>query len=139
MFIPDHVRDQVIQRAKNRCEYCGISQEGQEAAFHVDHAVPLNAGGQTILENLALACVSCSLRRGARQRATDPKTGKLAPLFNPRRDAWRLHFRWNDVRVIGLSPVGRATVAVLQMNRPVAQAIRHYEIARGTHPPPRHL
>ena len=139
MFIPDHLRHQVVQRAGNRCEYCGISQDGQEATFHVDHTVPLNAGGETAPGNLVMACVSCSLRKGARQKAADPKTGKLAPLFNPRRDAWRLHFRWNDVRVTGLSPTGRATIEALQMNRPVAQAIRRYEKARGRHPSPGHL
>lgn len=139
MFISDHLRHQVIQRARNRCEYCGISQVGQEASFHIDHAVPVRAGGETTPQNLALACVSCSLRKGARQKAVDPSTGKLTPLFNPRRDTWRLNFRWNDVRVVGLSPIGRATVEALQMNRPIAQAIRQHEKAHGRHPPYGHL
>ncbi len=139
MFVSDRPRRQVIQRARDRCEYCGISQVGQEASFHIDHAVPVRAGGETTLDNLALACVSCSLRKGARQKAVDPSTGKLTSLFNPRRDPWRLHFRWNDVRVVGLSPVGRATVGALQINRPVAQAIRHHEKAWDRHPPPGHL
>lgn len=60
--IPPSLRDQVVLRAGNRCEYCGLSQVGQEAAFHVDHVVPRVAGGPTELDNLALACVSCSLR-----------------------------------------------------------------------------
>ena len=29
--------------------------------FHIDHIKPLAADGQTVAENLALACVSCSL------------------------------------------------------------------------------
>jgi 5-methylcytosine-specific restriction endonuclease McrA len=60
--IPAGMRSQVVLRAGNRCEYCGLSQVGQEAAFHVDHVVPRVAGGPTESENLALACVSCSLR-----------------------------------------------------------------------------
>ncbi len=56
--IPAHLRDQVVLRAGNRCEYCGLSQVGQEAAFHIDHVVPRVAGGRTESENLALACVS---------------------------------------------------------------------------------
>ncbi len=30
----------VVARAENRCEYCQLSQEGQEATFHFDHVVP---------------------------------------------------------------------------------------------------
>ncbi len=55
--------------------YCGLSQEGQEATFHVDHVVPVNAGGPDTGDNLALACVSCSLRKAARQTAVDPTSG----------------------------------------------------------------
>jgi 5-methylcytosine-specific restriction endonuclease McrA len=65
--IPASLRRFVIQRADNRCEYCGISQIGQVATFHIDHIAPVMAGGETTAENLALACVSCSLRKGARQ------------------------------------------------------------------------
>lgn len=74
--IPFSLRQLVSQRADNRCEYCGISQVGQVATFHIDHIVPLVAGGQTSADNLALACVSCSLRKGARQRLEDPLTGQ---------------------------------------------------------------
>jgi 5-methylcytosine-specific restriction endonuclease McrA len=56
--IPAELRRFVSQRAVGRCEYCGLSQEGQEATFHIDHIVPLAASGQTTAENLALACVS---------------------------------------------------------------------------------
>jgi hypothetical protein len=36
--IPSRLRDQVVRRAGNRCEYCGLSQVGQEALFHIDHS-----------------------------------------------------------------------------------------------------
>jgi 5-methylcytosine-specific restriction endonuclease McrA len=61
--IPAWLRRQVVFRAGGRCEYCGLAQEGQEATFHVDHIVPRAAGGPTEADNLALACVSCLLRR----------------------------------------------------------------------------
>jgi 5-methylcytosine-specific restriction endonuclease McrA len=54
---------EVVLRAGNRCEYCGLSQLGQEATFHIDHVVPRAVGGLTVTGNLALACVSCSLRK----------------------------------------------------------------------------
>src|SRR2546428_8069500 len=109
MTIPLRVRKQVVERARGRCEYCGLSQAGQEATFHVDHVVPVTADGPTVFDNLALACVSCSLRKGASQTAFDPQTHVDAPLFNPRRDVWLTHFRWEDIRIVGLTPSGRAT------------------------------
>jgi len=139
MSVPFHLRQQVIRRARDRCEYCGLAQEGQEATFHVDHIIPTVAGGRAALDNLAFACVSCSLRKGARQEAIDPMTGKPAALFHPRTDLWRLHFRWDGLRVVGLSPTGRATVDALAFNRLTAQAIRLRASRVGDHPPPDHL
>jgi 5-methylcytosine-specific restriction endonuclease McrA len=52
-----------------------LSQSGQAATFHIDHIVPEVAGGATVAENLALACVSCSLKKGAKQLLADPETG----------------------------------------------------------------
>ena len=126
---------EVVLRAGQRCEYCQLSQLGQEAAFHIDHVVPRAADGPTTADNLALACVSCSLRKWAKQTATDPDSGEEVPLFNPRTQAWAEHFRWEGERVVPLTPTGRATVAALAMNRPLIVAIRHEEIARGRHPP----
>jgi 5-methylcytosine-specific restriction endonuclease McrA len=133
--IPARLRKLVIERADDRCEYCGLAQEGQEAAFHIDHIIPRNAGGRTILANLALACVSCSLRKGARQRAIDPRTNRQTLLFHPQRDRWDAHFRWKGLRIIGLTPTGRATIALLQLNRRRILAIRECEAFLGRHPP----
>lgn len=91
--IPAALRDEVVLRAGSRCEYCGLSQAGQDATFHIDHVIPRAAGGPTEAGNLALACVSCSLRKWARQSAADPETGEDAPLFSPRAQRWVDHFR----------------------------------------------
>jgi len=135
-YIPAEVRRLVSQRATGRCEYCGLSQEGQEATFHLDHIVPVVAGGQTLAENLALACVSCSLRKAARQTAIDPQTGEETAIYNPRRERWSAHFRWEGVRLGGQTATGRATVAALDMNRPLMLTIRQEEANLGRHPPP---
>jgi len=134
--IPASLRRLVIQRADNRCEYCGISQIGQVATFHIDHIVPVVAGGETIAENLALACVSCSLRKGARQSLEDSKTGEVVSIFNPRQQVWKEHFDWNGVQVVGLTATGRATVQALDLNRATMLAIRAEEELLGRHPPP---
>ncbi|MFQ5751541.1 MAG: HNH endonuclease [bacterium] len=134
-YIPGNLRRRVIRRAKSRCEYCGLSQEGQEATFHVDHVIPVNAGGKTVFDNLALACVSCSLRKAARLTAVDPQSKKEVHLYNPRHDNWNEHFKWQGARLVGLTATGRATVAALDMNRPIVLAIREEEAEIGRHPP----
>ncbi len=117
--IPEGVRRRVIRRAQGRCEYCGLSQEGEEATFHIDHIIPRAAGGRTVPENLALACVSCSLRKAARQTAIDPQSGTEVSLYNPRRDSWHEHFQWEGISLVGQTAIGRATVEALRMNRPL--------------------
>lgn len=129
------LRKRVVERAKNRCEYCGLSQLGQVATFHIDHITPVIAGGETITENLALACVSCSLRKGARQTVQDPETGKAVPIFNPRQQGWQTHFAWEGVTLVGLTAVGRAMIQALDLNRAIMLAIRTEEALLGRHPP----
>jgi hypothetical protein len=123
--VPLSFQRRVRLRAGNCCEYCRVPQAGQEASFHVDHVVPRRDGGPTTLENLALACVSCSLRKGARVETWDPLTGELARMFNPRTQGWGDHFAMgDDFLILGKTAIGRASVALLRMNRPVAVEIR---------------
>lgn len=133
--IPTSLRQLVIQRAKNRCEYCCLSQAGQAATFHIDHIIPVVAGGATTSDNLALACVSCSLRKSAKQTVTDPDTKKAVHIFNPRQKIWQEHFHWNGVIVVGLTATGRGTIDALNMNRAMMLAIRGEEELLGRHPP----
>jgi HNH endonuclease len=134
--IPSSLRRLVIQRADNRCEYCSLSQLGQAATFHIDHVIPVVADGSTTADNLALACISCSLYKGARQVIEDPETRKTVTIFNPRDQTWEEHFSWRGVEVVGLTDVGRATVKALKLNRAIIQAIRVEEECFGRHPPP---
>ena len=134
--IPASLRRLSIQRAANSCEYCSLSQLGQAATFHIDHIIPVVAVGSTTADNLALACVSCSLYKGARQGVEDPETRETVPIFNPRQQAWKEHFCWNGVEIVGLTAIGRATVNALKFNRAIILAIRAEEELLGRHPPP---
>jgi hypothetical protein len=133
--VSGNLRAKVITRAGNRCESCRLSQASQEAVFHIDHVVPRVAGGATTLDNLALACVSCSLRKGAKQTAIDPETRQEVGLFNPRSQNWVENFRWDREKDIPLTVQGRATVLLLAMNRSTILEIRQEEMARHRHPP----
>jgi hypothetical protein len=133
--IPAGLRSSVVQRAGNRCEYCALAQVGQEAAFHIDHVIPRALAGPTTEDNLALACVSCSLRKGAQRDAVDPESGAMVPVFNPRTQVWADHFQWNGEVAIARTATGRATIALLAINRPLIIEIRREERERGRHPP----
>jgi HNH endonuclease len=133
------LRKRVTMRAGNRCEYCGLSQIGQAVTFHLDHVVPVVAGGATVLENLALACIHCSLKKGARITATDPKSGRSVRLFHLRQQKWNHHFRWSANELSGITATGRATLDALALNSPEHRIIRSFESVLGRHPPPRHV
>jgi hypothetical protein len=135
-IIPAALRRLVIQRAGDRCEYCGLSQLGQGATFHIDHITPVTANGATVSENLALACVSCSLKKAARQTVQDPQTLAIVPIFHPRQQEWREHFQWNGVEILGLTATGRGTIQALDLNRAMMLAIRAEQEWFGRHPPP---
>lgn len=132
LHIPATLERRVRERAGDRCEYCRLAQRGQEATFHVDHVFPRKNGGQTTWDNLALACVSCSLRKGARTNAADPVTDEVVAIFDPRKELWENHFEvLGDFTIRGKTSTGRATVELLKLNRSVAMSIRYEESIRG--------
>ncbi|MCB0031845.1 MAG: HNH endonuclease [Anaerolineales bacterium] len=133
-YIPASLRAEVVLRANDRCEYCLLAQAGRAAQFHIDHVIPVTSGGQTVSDNLALACVACSLRKAAKVHATDPATSEAVTVFNPRQQRWTEHFRWEGFHIVGLTPTGRATIEALNMNRALMVAIREEEDLLGRHP-----
>jgi 5-methylcytosine-specific restriction endonuclease McrA len=134
--IPASLARLVVARANETCEYCKLPQWSQEATFHIDHIQPRADGGETIEANLALACVSCSLKKAARILALDPKTKKMVQLFHPREDGWSDHFRWTQAwRLVGKTAIARATIDALGMNRPAIVRIRGIWAALGEFDP----
>ena len=105
--------------------------------FTIDHVIPLTKSGIDTFDNLALACFHCNRRKGDKLTVLDPVTGEEVLLFNPRRNVWNEHFIWSADKlfIIGLIPIGRATVEALQFNRERVINIRAADIAAGRHPP----
>jgi hypothetical protein len=64
-------------------------------------------------------------------------TGLPAALFNPREQAWSEHFAWSEgyTTVRGLTPVGRATVTTLRLNREGLANMRSALYRILEHPP----
>lgn len=105
--------------------------------MHVEHIIPLAAGGTSEEENLWLACPLCNGSKGVRTRATDPETEEEVSLFNPRQQVWSTHFQWREggIEIGGLTPCGRATVVALKLNNENLTRARRRWVLAGWHPP----
>lgn len=103
----------------------------------VEHIIPEAREGQTVEDNLWLACSDCNQRKGKTIEAEDPLTGEMVRLFDPRHQAWGEHFSWTQdgTEIIGLTPTGRATIKALALNRPALVVSRRVWVSAGWHPP----
>lgn len=133
-YIPDALRRQVIERARQRCEYCLIHQQDSLYTHEVDHIIPEKHRGETSVNNLCLACLECNRHKGSDFGSFDPETGQITPLFNPRQQAWSDHFRLEGARIIPLSPEGRVTVFVLNLNDEIRIRARQALLEAGRYP-----
>ena len=114
----------VRQRARRRCEYCGLPESESGLPFAIDHIIARQHEGNTVFENLALACAHCNLNKGPNVSGVDPVNKVPATLFNPRSDQWKNHFRWDGLRIVGQTSTGRATVLILKMNSAAQLGVR---------------
>jgi len=137
MSINSELREQLEKRDKKRCLYCLTTEENCGLKMHVDHIIPVSVGGDTILENLCLACFSCNVHKGAKQVWNDPLNQEIVPLFHPLHQNWNEHFCWDETKskITALSSCGRATIEVLKMNNPTVVNARKRWVSAGWHPP----
>ena len=135
--VPKELREKVAVQARRRCGYCLTSELIVGSPMQIEHIIPEADGGLTVEENLWLACALCNSHKSDRLRAHDDKSGTVVHLFNPRTQKWSEHFQWNadGDAIIGVTAIGRATVAALQLNRPTLIAARRLWISVGWHPP----
>ena len=135
--VTDKQRAAVTQRARNLCEYCLSPGRFATQALSVEHIHPRHKGGGNELENLALSCQGCNSFKGIKTTGMDPFTNRRVPLYHPRQQHWTEHFAWNDdfSRVLGMTPSGRATIHVLQLNRDGLMNLRAALHVAGQHPP----
>lgn len=107
----------VAVRARGRCEYCRASEEVTNGVFAVDHIHSESLGGANEYDNFALASFTYNGYKSDFVTGIDPETDTEARLFHPRRDTWNEHFAVDDTNhVAGLTDVGRATIARLNLN-----------------------
>ena len=121
----------VWRRAEQRCEYCHFPAAYAEVPFQIDHIMARQHGGTDEPDNLALACCFCNRHKGPNLSGVDPVTRQVARLFDPRRQAWGDHFRWDGAVLIGRTEIGRATIQTLNVDRPDAIAVRRLLMAEA--------
>ena len=132
--IPIELRRLVVERAHECCEYCLLHQDDAESPHQVDHLIAIEHSGQTISENLALACQLCNRYKGSDLATIDPAEGKIVPLFNPRTQIWSEHFELAGAQILGLTSTGRATVELLRLNDEARLLDRQALIDAGRYP-----
>lgn len=128
------LRSEIQRRANDCCEYCLLPQEYSLNTHEVDHIISQKHNGKTDSENLALACFWCNNGKGPNISGIDPVIGEIVRLFHPRVDEWETHFEWNGPVLVGLTPIGRATIHVLNINVDFRILLRESLMLEGDYP-----
>ena len=130
-------RAAAIARACACCEYRCAQEQYAPDPFSVEHIVPSIKGGTNAMANLAYSCQGCNGRKYISIEAIDLATGMIVSLYHPRQHRWNDHFAWNPdcSLIIALTPIGRATVEKLQLNRDGLVNLRRVLYRFDAHPP----
>lgn len=137
-YIPVEIERRVRADARNRCGYCLSPQHLVMARLEIEHIIPISKQDSSDESNLWLACPLCNRYKSDKMTAIDLETGEIVKLFNPSTQIWTEHFKWTEdgVRIVGQTPIGRATVAALHLSDdPDAIEVRSYWVMAGWHPP----
>ena len=124
----------VRERAGRRCEYCRLHEDDDDfLAFHVEHVIAKQHGGLDDPDALCWACAQCNWAKGP--NVAGLLGGKLYSLFNPRKQNWQRHFRWEHTLLVGKTKTGIVTVQVLDINGPARVMLRENLLFEGRFPP----
>ena len=136
-YIPVGLRRQVIQRADQLCEYCLIHEADTFFGCEVDHIISEKHGGETRLDNLAYACLTCNRNKGSDIGSLVPGTDLLVRFFNPRIDRLADHFmlgEFDTMTIEPLSQIGEVTTRILAFNPIERRMERHALRMVGRYP-----
>ena len=135
-YISAVLKAKIRRKFYDACAYCHSPENLMGVIFEIDHIIPLVEGGKTHEENLCLCCPTCNRYKATHVAAIDQLTNKLYALFHPVSEKWDDHFYWsNDATIlIGKTAIGRATIELLKINRPILVDLRKYWIELGMHP-----
>ncbi len=133
-YVSAILRVAVSTRAGGCCEYCLLHEDEAMLCHEPDHVIARKHGGQTDADNLALACFLCNRFKGSDIASTDPQSGEIVRLYNPRKDQWTTHFKVDGGRIEPLTAEARATASLLQFNTVENVQMRASLAAAGRYP-----
>lgn len=76
-------RQNVFERDKNTCQYCGKKFDRKE--LNIDHVVPRQHGGLTTWTNIVCSCIPCNARKANRT----PEQAGMHLIRKPKKPRWR--------------------------------------------------
>jgi hypothetical protein len=115
MTVPAGIREQVRQRAKFACEYCGVTETDTGGLLTVDHIIPQSKGGGDSLDNLVYCCYRCNLHKADYL----PISQDIPQLWNPRKEPPGQHFvELANGALYPVTETGTFTINILHLNRP---------------------
>ncbi len=124
----------VRERAGRRYEYCSLHEDDDDfLALHVEHVIARQHGGLDEPDMPCWTCAECNWATGL--NVAGLFGGKLYPLFNPRKQNWHRHFRWEHTILVGKTKTGIVTVQVLNINDPARVMLRENLLFEGRFPP----
>lgn len=135
MSVAKERRGPIRSRAKDACEYCALPQRASLLPHHIDHIIAAQHQGSDDDANLCLCCLRCNLKKGPNIASIDPASGEVVRLFHPRAQRWNEHFVLDAEGTIqGVTPEGRATVRLLDMNEDERLRLRRILMKQGWRP-----
>jgi hypothetical protein len=121
-YISEKLRKSVEKRAENICEYCLICIDDTYFGGEIDHIISVKHSGETMLDNLALACQPCNRSKGSDIGSILSNKRDFIRFFNPRTDKWSENFQLFGATIQPISDIGKVTTQILGFNE--AERIR---------------
>jgi hypothetical protein len=111
--------EQVRNRYKRCCGYCGVSEAESGGELTIDHFHPVSAGGDEHDDNLVYACFRCNTYK-ADFWPNDDDMSHGRRILHPLLDTLGLHIRENREtgRLEAVTPTGDFHIFQLRLNRP---------------------
>ena len=82
---PD-MRVVLLMRSRGGCWYCGATLTLRTVT--ADHIVPVQQGGQAVLENMVASCAACNREKGHKSLDEFRHGRGITAFWGERRDAW---------------------------------------------------
>ncbi len=131
------MQDKIRIQAQNRCGYCLLPQNLNPTLLEIEHIIPTATGGTDEEENLWLACRECNSHKSTKTHGLDKTAKRRVRLFDPRRQKWKRHFKFNEnkTKIIGKTACGRATVETVKLNNDTLVSVRKLWVEFDLFPP----